>query len=128
IGLLGTFMLSSREAGLYISMCKRKAADVRLDNGVSRFATDDVQGLVLYGQRTTPQVVSARLWSKGGHVAQDISVWSADAGTSIRCMSDLLASYRVLEEDLPKTGNGLHETIVNELRAQKGTWTLSLNP
>jgi hypothetical protein len=93
--------MSSEEFGGYMTRCFLKTVDRFNQKGIGIFETDNIKGLLGFGDASRPQQMLAMVFSKNSAVSQGIIVTSDSPERTKDIMFSLLSSYTYLIEEPP---------------------------
>jgi hypothetical protein len=112
---LKIFFMHPKEFLEYLILASAKAQNVMNQNGISNFETENIRGIVRFGQRKNPGVFAIEVFSKEANICQDIRIISKDPAKSKEALLSLLSSYKFLISEVPDE-NSLRELILKEIK------------
>jgi hypothetical protein len=108
------FFMHPKEFLEYLTLAGAKAQNVMNQNGISNFETENIRGIVRFGQRKSPGVFAIEVFCKEANICQDIRVISKDPAKSKEVLLSLLSSYKFLISEVPDE-DSLKELILSEI-------------
>lgn len=108
------FFMHPKEFMEYLTLAGAKAMNVMNQNGISNFETENIRGIVRFGQRKYPGVFAVEVFCKEANICQYIRVISKDPVKSKEVLLTLLSSYKFIISEVPDE-DSLRELILTEI-------------